>query len=60
MDVSLEYRWSKRFSLYGSVRNLTHTAKVQSVRGPGIPDYATVSYFQYTGALVTFGLKGDF
>ena len=60
VDVSLEYRWSKRFSLYGSVRNLTHTAKVQSVRGPGIPDYATVSYFQYTGALVTFGLKGDF
>ncbi|WP_414663408.1 TonB-dependent receptor domain-containing protein [Horticoccus sp. 23ND18S-11] len=60
IDLSAEYRFTKWFSVYGSSRNLTHSVKRTGTRGPGVPDYAQLDYFQYTGSLFTLGMKGDF
>ena len=60
IDLSAEYRFTKRFSVYGSIRNLTHSVKRTGTRGPGVPDYAQLDYFQYTGSLFTLGVKGDY
>ncbi|WP_438479733.1 TonB-dependent receptor domain-containing protein [Oleiharenicola lentus] len=62
VDLSLEYRFSKRFSAYCSVRNLLNDEiATTGRRGPGIPEYAEpLSIFTTGGADVTFGLKGEF
>lgn len=60
VDVSAEYRFNRKISLYGSIRNLNHKPKRQAIRGPGIPDYTVMNYYQYTGTLLTLGLKGEF
>jgi TonB-dependent receptor len=60
VDVSAEYRLTKNVSVYTSVRNLYHTAKRQGIRGPAIPAYTELNYYQFTGTLLTVGLKGQF
>ena len=60
IDLSAEYRFTKSFSVYGSIRNLTHSVKRTGTRGPGVPAYAQLDYFQYTGSLFTLGVKGEF
>jgi hypothetical protein len=34
--------------------------KRNGVLAPGAPDYTTYNYYQYTGAMFTFGVKGSF
>ena len=60
VDLSAEYRFTKWLSVYGSIRNLTHSVKRTGTRGPGVPAYAQLDYFQYTGSLFTLGVKGDY
>ncbi|MEY4688461.1 MAG: hypothetical protein RIR76_2484 [Verrucomicrobiota bacterium] len=60
IDLSGEYRFAKGFAVYASIRNLTHSVKRTGTRGPGVPDYTQLDYFQYTGSLFTLGVKGDF
>jgi TonB-dependent receptor len=60
IDLSLEYRLLKSFSVYVSVRNLMAVPKRNGVLAPGAPDYTTYNYYQYTGAMFTFGVKGSF
>jgi TonB-dependent receptor len=60
IDLSAEYRFTRTFSIYCSIRNLTHSVKRSGTRGPGIPVYTQLDYFQYTGSLFTLGVKGDF
>ncbi|MSU48190.1 MAG: TonB-dependent receptor [Opitutus sp.] len=60
IDLSAEYRFTKWLSVYGSIRNLTHSVKRTGTRGPGVPAYAQLDYFQYTGSLFTLGVKGDY
>jgi TonB-dependent receptor len=60
IDLSSEYRFTRLFSIYGSIRNLTHSVKRTGTRGPGVPAYTQLDYFQYTGSLFTLGVKGDF
>lgn len=60
VDLSAEYRFNRRFSLYASVRNLNHTPRRQGIRGPDIADHTVLNYYTYTGTLLTLGLKGEF
>ncbi len=60
VDLSAEYRFTKSFSIYCSIRNLTHSVKRTGTRGPGVPAYAQLDYFQYTGSLFTLGVKGEY
>lgn len=60
IDLSGEYRFTKRLSVYGSIRNLTHSVERRGTRGPGIPEYAQFDFLIHTGSLFTLGLKGDF
>jgi hypothetical protein len=60
IDVSGEYRFSKRFSVYSSIRNVNHSVKRSGIRGPGIPDYAKIDFYQFSDAMITVGVKGQF
>ncbi|MDO8542208.1 MAG: TonB-dependent receptor [Opitutaceae bacterium] len=60
IDVSAEYRFTKKFALYIGARNLSRTPKRSSTYGPGVPDYATLRVVQHYGSLYTFGVKGEF
>ncbi len=60
IDLSLEYRFAPRFAIYTSVRNLMAVPKRNGILAPGAAEYTTYQYYQYTGALFTFGVKGTF
>lgn len=60
VDLSLEYRFSKKLSLYASVRNALQSDKRTFLMGDFTPDYARYSVTQRAGSLVTLGLKGSF
>lgn len=61
IDVSLDYRFSSRLSVYASVRNLMATPKRNGIVTPTeAPYFVTYPYVQYTGAIFTFGVKGSF
>lgn len=60
VDVSFEYRFSKKLSAYLSVRNALQDAKRTNIGAATTPSYATPSVVQRTGSLVTLGLKGQF
>ncbi|MEY4941659.1 MAG: hypothetical protein RIQ93_3394, partial [Verrucomicrobiota bacterium] len=60
IDLSLEYRFSRPLSAYASVRNLMATPKRNGILAPGAADYTTYNYYQFTGAMFTFGIKGSF
>lgn len=60
IDLSLEYRFSKKLSTYVSIRNVLQDSKRTNIGGATTPSYATPSVVQRTGSLVTLGLKGQF
>jgi TonB-dependent receptor len=60
IDVSAEYRFTKRLALYVGARNIGLTPKQSSTYGPGVPDYVTLRVMQHYGSLYTFGVKGEF
>ncbi len=60
IDTSFEYRFHKRFALYGSARNLTRGAREYTRVAPGAPHYTHPSAYVYYGAMLTFGIKGTY
>jgi iron complex outermembrane receptor protein len=60
VDLSLEYRFSKKFALYTSVRNALQSVKRTLLMGDFTPEFARTSVTQRPGSLVTLGLKGTF
>lgn len=60
VDVSLEYRFTRLLSVYGSARNLFAQPLRRGTWSDTIPEYARVDQYQYTGAMFTLGIKGSF
>ena len=60
IDLSLEYRFHRKLSFYGSVRNLFAKPLRRGAYSANTPGYAQVDQFQFTGAMFTLGIKGSF
>jgi hypothetical protein len=60
VDTSFEYNFSKRFGIYGGVRNLLAVPNARIRTNQEIPGFAAPSAYQYNFALVTLGIKGSF
>ncbi|MCX6934487.1 MAG: hypothetical protein NTZ29_17665, partial [Verrucomicrobia bacterium] len=59
-DWSFEYRFAKKFSLYGGARNFTGIAKRTERSGPGTPVWTRPQTYQNFGTLVTLGVRSEF
>lgn len=60
VDASVEWKFTPRFSLYASARNLTQSVKYTEDYAPTTPDYARIRVAQRFGAMFTLGVKGEF
>jgi len=60
IDVHVEWRLSRRFGVYATVRNLTNMSNVTEAYAPHTPAYARTRQIDLFGAAYTFGLKGSF
>jgi outer membrane receptor protein involved in Fe transport len=60
LDLSLDYRLSKRLSLYANVRNLTNEIQKEDAYGSETPKYAREFYHGKFGRPFTAGVKGSF
>lgn len=59
-DLSFEYRFMRRFSVYGSARNLGGDPKQTYRSGPSTPAYTRPQSIQNFGTMVTLGLRSTF
>jgi iron complex outermembrane recepter protein len=60
VDVIAEYQLTRRFALFGNIRNLRDTPEDFSREGPNTPEVAQFRQRDRYGALWIFGLKGTF
>ncbi len=60
IDLSAQYRLSKLFTLYGSVRNAGQADKYTLDYAESTPEFARVRVVQRFGAMFTLGIKGEF
>lgn len=60
IDLSAEYKFSKRFTLYGSVRNAGQADRYTLDYAESTPEFARVRVVQRFGAMVSLGVKGEF
>lgn len=58
-DLWIEYRFAKRFSIYGSARNLNSTPKKIGIIG-SVADYSRLNVINHYGSTVTLGLRSEF
>lgn len=59
-DWSFEYRFAKKFSVYGGARNFTGIEKRTERAGPNTPIWTRPQSYQNFGTLVTVGLRSEF
>jgi hypothetical protein len=60
LDLTGEYHLTRRFSLFGNLRNLTDTPEDFERWGPQTPGYARFRQSDRYGALWIFGVRGNF
>jgi TonB-dependent receptor len=60
VDVSAEYRFSRRFAVFGSARDLLGVYNDFERYGPSTPQHARLRLRQDIGTLVNVGLKAEF
>lgn len=60
IDATVSYMFSRRYSVYLDVRNLSGAPVRRGIWSPDTPDYARVDQLQFPSAAFTLGLKGDF
>lgn len=60
VDLSAEYRLTRRTSLYVAANNVFNDPVATAVYGPATPDYARYVSQLKAGAQVQFGVKGTF
>ncbi len=60
MDVNASYNLSRRFALFGSMRNIHDQTEDSKIYGPNTPDYAKFRQRVGYGSAWTFGLRGNF
>ncbi len=59
-DWSFDYRFAKRFTVYGGARNWNGANKRTERAGPGTPEWTRPQSYQNFGTLVTFGVRTQF
>lgn len=59
-DWSFDWRFTKRFTLYGGARNWNGANKRTERAGPGTPVWTRPQSYQNFGTLVTLGLRAEF
>ena len=59
-DWSFEYRFAKKFSVYGGARNFTGIEKRTERAGPNTPAWTRPQSYQNFGTLVTLGVRSEF
>ena len=59
LDVTLDYNLNRRFTLFGSMRNMNNQTEDSKTYGPNTPDYAKFRQRQDYGSAWTFGLRGN-
>jgi iron complex outermembrane receptor protein len=59
-DWSFDWRFAKRFTVYGSARNFNGANKRTERTGPGAPDWTRPQSYQNFGTMVTLGLRTQF
>ena len=59
-DWSFEYRFAKKFSVYGGARNFTGIEKRTERTGPNTPAWTRPQSYQNFGTLVTLGVRSEF
>jgi iron complex outermembrane receptor protein len=59
-DWSFDYRFAKRFTLYGGARNWNGANKRTERAGPGTPVWTRPQVYQNFGTLVTLGVRTQF
>jgi len=59
LDVTLDYKLSSRFTLFGSMRNINDQTEDSKIYGPNTPDYAKFRQRVDYGSAWTFGLRGS-
>jgi TonB-dependent receptor len=60
LDVSADYVLNRRFTLFGSMRNINDQTEDSKIYGPNTPDYAKFRQRVDYGSAWTFGLRGTF
>jgi iron complex outermembrane receptor protein len=60
LDLSLDFRLTKRLSLYANLRNVTNEIQNEFAYGPQTPEYAKEFYHGKFGRPFTVGIKGSF
>ncbi len=59
-DWSFDYRFAKRFTIYGGARNWNGANKRTERSGPGAPEWTRPQSYQNFGTLVTLGVRTQF
>ncbi len=59
-DWSFDYRFAKRFTVYGGARNWNGANKRTERAGPGTPVWTRPQSYQNFGTLVTLGVRSEF
>ena len=60
IDLNLDFRLTKHFALFTTVRNVTNEPQQLELDGPNMPDWATLTQDTRSGAQYTLGVKGNF
>ena len=60
LDVTLDYNLNRRFTVFGSMRNINDQTEDSKIYGPNTPDYAKFRQRVDYGSAWTFGLKGTY
>jgi len=60
LDFNVEYRLTRRLSLFANIRNVTSIAWRNEAYGPATPAYARGTRYVEYGANALFGVKGSF
>ncbi len=60
LDVSLDFRLTKRMSLFANVRNVMNEIQKEDAYGPNTPEHAREFYHGRFGRPFTLGVKGSF
>ncbi|MDO8540739.1 MAG: TonB-dependent receptor [Opitutaceae bacterium] len=59
-DINGDYRLSRRFALFASIRNVFNTPEGAESAGPETPENAFLTQYVEYGSLWTLGIKGTF
>ncbi len=60
LDVTADYVINRRFTLFGSMRNINDQTEDSKIYGPNTPDYAKFRQRVDYGSAWTFGVRGQF